>query len=88
MFAFLTSGKVGPVIVSTLVISGFIIVLVLLIVKPIAIDATIADILKILVGSLSAKFGDVVQFHIGSSAGSRDKDSVLKGLVGTTEAGK
>lgn len=74
---FLQNVRLAPTIISTLVISGFVAVLVLLIVRPVAMDEKIADLLKILTGALSAKFGDVVQYHIGSSAGSKSKDDLL-----------
>lgn len=78
---FLQNARIAPVVVSTLVVIGFITVLVLLIVRPIAISAEIGDLLKILTGTLAAKFGDVVQYHIGSSAGSKDKDDLNKAML-------
>lgn len=77
MRAWFASGKPGPIVISALVVIGFMGVLVILILKPTQVDAQIGDILKILIGSLGAKFGDVVQYHIGSSAGSRNKDDVI-----------
>lgn len=77
MRAWFSSGKPGPVIISCLVVIGFMGVLILLIIRPLQIDSQIGDILKILIGSLGAKFGDVVQYHIGSSAGSRNKDEII-----------
>lgn len=73
--------KLGSSVISTLVIVGFVIVLVLLIAKPINISDQMASILNILIGTLSAKFGDVVQYHIGSSAGSREKNNMIKGVI-------
>ena len=86
MFSFMKGSKPGPIIISCLVIVGFVSVLVLLILKPITFDEKIADILKILVGTLAAKFGDVVQYHIGSSAGSRGKDDVLNTIATSVTA--
>ena len=67
----------GEVIVSSVVVIGFIAILVMLIVRPIALEEKVVSILQILVGTLAAKFGDVVQYHIGSSAGSKAKDAVI-----------
>lgn len=36
-----------------------------------------SDLLKIVTGALSAKFGDVVNFWIGSSSGSKAKDDII-----------
>lgn len=69
--------KFGPLIISIIVVLGFVLILVLLVLRPITIEEHIVDVLKILVGTLAAKFGDVVQYHIGSSLGSKDKDAVL-----------
>lgn len=73
--------KFGPTIVSSVVVIGFITILILLILRPIEIETQILDILKILVGTLAAKFGDVVQYHIGSSLGSKDKDAVIGNMA-------
>lgn len=76
-----TNLRLAPTIVSTIVVVGFIIVLVLLIVRPVALEANVADLLKILTGTLAAKFGDVVMYHIGSSSGSKEKDDMNKALL-------
>lgn len=86
MLSWFKMGKPGPTIISCLVVTGFMGVLVLLILKPLQIDTQIGDILKILIGSLGAKFGDVVQYHIGSSAGSRDKDGMMHQLAANAVA--
>lgn len=77
----LGSPKAGSTIVSALVVVGFVAVLVLMILKPVAMAAEIADALKILLGTLSAQFGAVVQYHLGSSAGSKSKDDIMRELV-------
>lgn len=71
----------GPAIVSAIVVAGFVTLIVLLVVSPIKLEEHVAQILNILTGTLAAKFGDVVQYHVGSSAGSKAKDDVLKGIV-------
>ena len=69
--------RIGPIIVSVLVVIGFISVLGLILFHPVNVTGEIADVFKILVGALSAKFGDVVQYNIGSSAGSKNKDDII-----------
>ena len=49
--------------------------------SPVMLDERVAQILNILTGTLAAKFGDVVQYHVGSSAGSKAKDDILKNVV-------
>lgn len=79
--SFLQNTRIAPIVVSALVIAGFVTVLVLLIVKPIVIDEKISSLLQILTGALSAKFGDVVQYNIGSSSGSKEKDDLNRELL-------
>jgi hypothetical protein len=81
MGKFLGGQKVGPTLISVLVVVGFVTVLVLMIVRPVALDATVADILKILIGTLAAKFGDVVQYHIGDTAASKEKTTMVRDLA-------
>jgi hypothetical protein len=68
-------------IVSTLVVVGFIAVLLTLLVHPVSLVGDIADIFKVLVGALSTQFVTVVQYHLGSSAGSRAKDEIIAGMT-------
>jgi hypothetical protein len=42
-----------------------------------AIDVSVKDVALVLVGQLGAKFGTVVDYHFGSSAGSAAKDQTL-----------
>ena len=74
-------GKLGSSVISCLVVLGFIAVLVMLIVHPVTLDTAAADILKILIGTLSAKFGDVVQYHIGDTAASKEKTAMVRDLA-------
>lgn len=71
----------GASIVSTLVVVGFVTILVLMITKPLTLDGKVADLLQTLVGVLAAKFGDVVMFHIGSSSGSKVKDGMIHDIT-------
>jgi TRAP-type C4-dicarboxylate transport system permease small subunit len=69
--------KLGPAAVSIMVVVAFMAVVMLLILHPIDFSEKVATILNVLLGTLSAKFGDVVAYHIGSSAGSQSKDELL-----------
>ncbi len=69
------STKWGPIVVSVLVAIIFGLVLFLLLTK--AAPNADSDLMKILIGGLSAKFGDVVSFWLGSSAGSKAKDDAV-----------
>lgn len=69
--------KLGPTLISVMVILAFMAAVVLLLVKPIDLKDNAATILNVLLGALSAKFGDVVAYHIGSSAGSKEKSDML-----------
>jgi len=71
----------GPVLISILVIAGFISACVLLLLKPITLSDNAGQILNILLGTLGAKFSDVVSYHIGSSAGSKAKDATMQALT-------
>lgn len=73
--------NIGPVIVSTIIVLGFMTVLILFIVRPINLSENATTILNIMLGTLSAQFGAVVQYFIGSSAGSRDKDEMTRTLL-------
>lgn len=77
----LAPGKIGPIVVSCLVVTGFIAVVILFLLRPIALDGNQTTILTLLVGSLATEFGHVVQFHIGSSSGSKLKDETLHAAV-------
>lgn len=68
------STKWGPIIVSVMVAAIFGFVMWLLLTK--AVPNADSDLMKILTGALSAKFGDVVNFWIGSSSGSKAKDDL------------
>jgi len=72
----------GPATISSLVVIGFFAVLVLLVTLDAApggarFDPQVASVINITVGSLGAAFAAVVNFWIGSSQSSRDKDSIV-----------
>jgi len=75
----------GPAMVSSLVVIGFFAVLVLLVTLDAGpggarFDPQVASVINITVGSLGAAFAAVVNFWIGSSQSSRDKDSMVRRL--------
>ena len=73
----------GPATVSSLVVLGFFAVLILLVSLDAGpggaarFDPQVASIINITVGSLGAAFAAVVNFWIGSSQSSRDKDAMV-----------
>lgn len=79
--------RLGATVVSALVICGFVLVLALLLLRPIGLEGAGAEILKVMVGILGAKFGDVVAFHINSSAGSKAKDDIIAAQLAPPKAG-
>lgn len=66
----------GRVVVSTLVVFGFIAITVLYMTKKLE-GAPVPEILSILLGALATNFTSVVNFWIGSSSGSAKKDEAL-----------
>lgn len=79
--AFLQGNRLPSIVVSALVIAGFVAVMVLLIARPVQVEAAVLDILKIMTGALATMTSQVVQYHIGSSAGSKAKDDILSGIA-------
>jgi lysozyme family protein len=73
----------GPATVSSLVVLGFFAVLILLVTLDAGpggaarFDPQVASVINITVGSLGASFAAVVNFWIGSSQSSRDKDAIV-----------
>ena len=58
-------------VVSIIVVLGFVLVIPLLLWHPVDLPASITTLLQVLFGVLSSRFGTVVDYHLGSSAGSR-----------------
>ncbi len=73
--------EIAPVIVSTVVIGGFIIVCSLLFTK--IIPAESKDIAQIMFGGLVAMATTVVNYWMGSSSGSQRKDETIADLRGS-----
>lgn len=68
--------RLGPVIISVLVVVNFFFVIALLLLKPVKLDDNITSILMILIGALGNEFAHVVQYWTGSSSGSKEKDAL------------
>lgn len=75
--------QIGQNIVCTIVVIGFVVVLALFVLRPVTLSEQVLTLLNIMVGTLAAKFGDVIQFFIGSSAGSKAKDDVIAKQAGS-----
>lgn len=66
----------GRVLVSVIVVAGFIGILVLVLTTKLQGTAT-SEVLLVMLGALAAAFGQVVSYWVGSSAGSTAKDTAL-----------
>jgi hypothetical protein len=69
---------VGRMAVGTVVLVGFFAAMYFVLVKVRA-DNPMRDVVLIFAGTLGAKFGTVVDWYFGSSAGSDVKTELLKG---------
>ncbi|WP_376095379.1 glycosyl hydrolase 108 family protein [Roseomonas sp. CCTCC AB2023176] len=67
----------GAPVVSVIVTVGFFVTLIVLATGTLAVGSPARELLNIVVGSLVAAFTAVVNFWIGSSQGSRNKDAVV-----------
>ncbi len=65
------------VLVSCLVFLVFGLQIYLVMMRQISMDQATHDVVMLIVGVVVAKFGTVVDFWLGSSAGSREKDAAL-----------
>lgn len=72
----MTTNNVGRVLVSLLVVCGFLIVTYMFITEK-AAGGTPGETLTLLVGALASNFTSVVSYWIGSSSGSTAKDEQL-----------
>ena len=70
----------GRVVVSTIVVFGFIGVTVLYMTRKLD-GAAVPEILSILLGALATNFTAVVGYWIGSSSGSAQKDNAIQTLA-------
>ncbi len=70
----------GAPLVSAIVTAGFFIFLIVLIKTDLSTNTTVANVINITVGALAAAFATVVNFWLGSSQGSREKDTTNRTL--------
>jgi len=70
----------GRVLVSILVVAGFILVTLLYLTQKLS-NSAVPEILAILLGALASNFTSVVSYWIGSSAGSSSKDAAIESLA-------
>lgn len=70
----------GRVLVSIIVVAGFIGILILVLTTKLQGTAT-SEVLLVMLGALAAAFGQVVSYWVGSSAGSAAKDAALASAV-------
>lgn len=70
----------GAPLVSAIVTAGFFIFLIVLINTDLKNNTTVANVINITVGALAAAFATVVNFWLGSSQGSREKDTTNRSL--------
>lgn len=66
----------GRVLISVIVVAGFIAVLILVLTLKLQGNAT-PEVLSIMLGALGAGFQQVISYWVGSSAGSAMKDQAL-----------
>lgn len=65
-------------ILSYLVVTAFFWVIYLLLTRQIDVPESMRDVVMIMIGTLSASFTQVMNFRFGTSAGSKDKNEILK----------
>lgn len=70
----------GRVIISIIVVGGFLAVLVLVLTRKLEGNAT-PDVLLIMLGALGAGFQQVVSFWVGSSSSSSTKDLTISNMA-------
>lgn len=70
----------GRVLVSVIVVAGFLCVVVLVLTTKMQGNAT-SEVLLVLLGALSAAFGQVVSYWVGSSASSSQKDATIQNMA-------
>lgn len=75
----------APVLISSLVIIGYFAVLYILFAKPLGkVDDNLRDIMLFMLGALQTAFVQVIQYWLGSSAGSAQKDAALRDITATS----
>ncbi|MEY2410617.1 MAG: hypothetical protein QOF48_3287 [Verrucomicrobiota bacterium] len=70
----------GRVLVSIIVVAGFLVIIVLVLTTKLQGTAT-SEVLLVLLGALAAAFGQVVSFWVGSSSSSATKDATIQDMA-------
>jgi hypothetical protein len=70
-----------PTILSILIVIGFFGACYFFLARPPTMTEATLSIVSLLLGKLSSSFDQVVQYHLGSSAGSRSKDETFKQIA-------
>ncbi len=70
----------GKVLVSVIVVTGFITVLILVLTTKMQGNAT-SEVLLVMLGALAAGFQQVVSYWVGSSASSSAKDATISNMA-------
>lgn len=70
----------GRVLISVIVVAGFLAVLILVLTTKLQGTAT-PDVLLVMLGALAAGFQQVISFWVGSSSGSAAKDQTLQNIA-------
>jgi hypothetical protein len=73
----------GAPIMSAVVTIGFIVILTLFVTYALSLDAYQQSVVTILIGYLGAAFQQAVNYWLGTTRQSREKDTVLASLAGT-----
>lgn len=76
----MTSEKVGAISVSVLATIVFGAVVVLWMLRPPSVES---PVLNVLVGALAGGYGTVLNYWLGSSAGSSRKDATIQNMAAT-----
>jgi Kef-type K+ transport system membrane component KefB len=70
----------GRVLVSVIVVAGFIMILVLVLTTKLQGNAS-SEVMLVMLGALAAGFGQVVSYWVGSSASSSAKDQTISTMA-------
>lgn len=65
-------------LLSFLVTGAFFAVVYLLLTRQITVDSSMRDVVMIMIGTLSASFTQVMNFRFGTSAGSKEKNDIMR----------
>jgi len=68
---------IAATIVSVIVLLILLTLITLMFIQKGTIDPNIADFAKLLAGAITAKFSTVVDYWLGSSVGSKEKDDII-----------